>query len=997
MEAKYKCENCDYTTNRKNDFSKHKKRKVPCVGLPIDDYVKDTATEVAQRVAVQKVKELLCDTTTMNSQNRMTQEERNRMTEKIKSKLSSGESDTRSSSASGSSITRNGSSSPKSEQRIPMINMDDEDGVYRTPVTLPEPVPEPEKKSKGKKSKTKKNESSDLSESNKPEKKSSRKKKNKDDESNLLELINEEKNAIFKEKDLIKKVMKWMKWAHDLYHKAAIKKLKSNDVYKDLSYLLFLKFLPDLIDSKIPSLKDINYYKDNPKVKPYMMQLLSLEKLIDQGVDLFGEQLNSIMEHVLGYHENTKELFENVKLNADYRDTFEVSKVLITNLKDVKLSNMTLDVKNIMHEHLTNKYAQQGKEFSQFLTPAHLIKLLLKLQTTLFPDFNPKNIYDPTIGCGSLVLKACKLYNIDASNIYGREIDKDIYQKCCLNMLLLFGELPKGIKLGNGYSNNTDEKYDYIISNPPFNGDVNFKDVLFDSNNVDDKPENNFPYKIPKKNHVLHYKNMYLYGISSDESTSSFTNEVMFLQHCLYKLPKEGVLNIIMSQGEWLFTTSKPEFISFRKFLVENFNLVAMILAPSNVFANAGSKTCVLYIKNNGPTQKISIYETDKKCIELNLVSTLLAKTMNKKNYSLLYKNYLEQKLTKDYEFKTIGELCEIKGGKFISNDISVDKLYPVYGGGDVSYYYNEYNRDGLNIKFGRTGINEKNFIQIIEGKYWLLDKGYTIHSKKIYEKFLFHWINNIRNEIYNILSGGQIQQGITIPQIKSIKVPIPPPEEQVQIGDVAHSLYQHIKKLEKLIEETKEIKRTFIYSYPFNKVTIFQHKLGNIVNIVRGPKHNVSEGKDEGKYPLLCSSTKEKVKWLDKYDYENYYIIIGMGGEFNIHYKKEFSISTDMIVLESKQSTIYRLKYIYYFMRYSSLFISKLYAGQTIEHLTIEKLFNIDIYTPSLWDQDKIIQELESQETQMDNAIKEYENMIKLYTGMYNNAYLKFRSSNPQ
>ena len=61
-------------------------------------------------------------------------------------------------------------------------------------------------------------------------------------------------------------------------------------------------------------------------------------------------------------------------------------------------------------------------------------------------------------------------------------------------------------------------------------------------------------------------------------------------------------------------------------------------------------------------------------------------------------------KLIKDYKLYTLGDIIEIKYGKrIIKKNNSIEQTeeykYPVYGGGDISFYTNEYNREGTTCK----------------------------------------------------------------------------------------------------------------------------------------------------------------------------------------------------------------------------------------------------------------------------------------------------------
>ena len=139
------------------------------------------------------------------------------------------------------------------------------------------------------------------------------------------------------------------------------------------------------------------------------------------------------------------------------------------------------------------------------------------------------------------------------------------------------------------------------------------------------------------------------------------------------------------------------------------------------------------------------------------------------------------------------------------------------------------------------------------------------------------------------------------------------------------------------------------------------------------------SYGKKEGIYPFITSS-QEITKYCDEPDYkDDNYIIIGAGGNPNIHYKHDFSCSGDCIVFKST-------KYIYYYLLNNINILEEGFKGATIKHISKEYIKNIKIPIPSLEQQKEIIEYLDilnintkSSNNKIEEIKKLNENYLKL------------------
>ena len=137
--------------------------------------------------------------------------------------------------------------------------------------------------------------------------------------------------------------------------------------------------------------------------------------------------------------------------------------------------------------------------------------------------------------------------------------------------------------------------------------------------------------------------------------------------------------------------------------------------------------------------------------------------------------------------------------------------------------------------------------------------------------------------------------------------------------------------------------------------------KIKDILEFKKKSKIKASEGLKRGKYNFYTSS-KEQNKFLDYYEYSNESIIIGTGGNANIHHSYgKFSVSTDCFVLENKAKEYFLLEYIYRYILKNIHILEKGFRGAGLKHISKEYLENIEVPIISLEKQKKLIKILEN------------------------------------
>lgn len=210
--------------------------------------------------------------------------------------------------------------------------------------------------------------------------------------------------------------------------------------------------------------------------------------------------------------------------------------------------------------------------------------------------------------------------------------------------------------------------------------------------------------------------------------------------------------------------------------------------------------------------QDIMELEENKKDILKGIESN---KNMRKKYMETMIMNATNKDINK---VMRLGDIINIDFGKRITKDKNGNDngKYPVYGGGDISYYTDVYNRNGMTCKISRFGISEKTCVMIIKGKYYLNDAGLTVCSKNIdivTNNYLWNYLILIKKSIFNTCRG-TAQEGLGIELFKILKIPVPPLYYQESIKKTLDNLDKLDESLNIILNDTNHyIKSAFLDS----------------------------------------------------------------------------------------------------------------------------------------------------------------------------------------
>ncbi len=119
------------------------------------------------------------------------------------------------------------------------------------------------------------------------------------------------------------------------------------------------------------------------------------------------------------------------------------------------------------------------------------------------------------------------------------------------------------------------QKFDYIVSNPPFKLDFSDYSAELDTKENHDRFFAGVPNVPPKKK-----ESMAIY--------------LMFLQHIIYSLKDDGKAAMVVPTG--FITAQSGIDKKIRQKLVNEKMLAGVISMPSNIFANTGTNVSILFI-----------------------------------------------------------------------------------------------------------------------------------------------------------------------------------------------------------------------------------------------------------------------------------------------------------------------------------------------------------------------------------------------------------------
>ncbi|WP_010281095.1 type I restriction-modification system subunit M [Bacillus timonensis] len=435
--------------------------------------------------------------------------------------------------------------------------------------------------------------------------------------------------------------------------------------YKDYMLgLMFYKFLSD---------KTLETFKLTSGLGQ-MTEFELVEEYIKAKAE-YGEQLDKMIQNVLGYYVSPEYLYQTwlkdinsgdfeLQKVTDSLNNFERTIAVSGDSSDFKglFSSSTLDLtdtalgsnlnersKNIKalillfadlnmvalqkgdilgdaYEYLIGQFAMEsGKKAGEFYTPRQVSEVMAQI---VAKSSDIKSIYDPTVGSGSLLLTVSKHLDEDDQkhmNYYGQEKNTATYNLTRMN-LLLHGVRPEKMTIKNGDTLSQDwpedperpnegVQFDAVVMNPPYSA----------------KNWNKEGLKVSDPRFEVA-------GVLPPDSKGDFA----FLLHGLFHLGQNGTMAIVLPHGVLFRGSAEGEI---RKRLLEKNYIDTIIGLPSNLFTNTGIPVVVIILKKNRKVgEPVLIIDASHSFIKVGKQNVL-----QEKNISKIVDTYIKRREEKGY------------------------------------------------------------------------------------------------------------------------------------------------------------------------------------------------------------------------------------------------------------------------------------------------------------------------------------------------------------
>ncbi len=314
---------------------------------------------------------------------------------------------------------------------------------------------------------------------------------------------------------------------------------------------------------------------------------------LDDFIEDLQQILNNIERSTMGTEseEDFDKLFSEINLNHDkLGKTMNARAELIAKVLkhldkiDFQLGNSQIDVLGDAYEYLISQFASgAGKKAGEFYTPQEVSIILSRIVTS--GKKRIKDVYDPTCGSGSLLLRVAHYAEVD--RYFGQEMNNTTYNLARMNMILHDVHFDRfDLKQEDTLKEpqHLEYRFEAVVANPPFS-------AKWDG---DDNPLNAQDERFSQ------------YGRVAPKGTADYA----FITHMIYQLADNGTMAVVMPHGA-LFRSGAEGVI--RKHLISEQNyLDAVIGLPANLFYGAGLPACILVFKKCRTTDDVLFIDASK-------------------------------------------------------------------------------------------------------------------------------------------------------------------------------------------------------------------------------------------------------------------------------------------------------------------------------------------------------------------------------------------------
>ncbi len=278
------------------------------------------------------------------------------------------------------------------------------------------------------------------------------------------------------------------------------------------------------------------------------------------------------------------------------RDNF--CKALINKLIEFSFEYMfgqKYDFFATIFEYLIKDYnSDSGGKYAEYYTPHAVARIMAAIMVDPNETLRGVKCYDPSAGSGTLLMNLAHAIGERNCSIFSEDISQKSSNMLRLNLVLnnLSQSIPNIIKgntiLEPSYFN---EKFDYIVSNPPFK--LDFSDFRNDLEK--DSNKERFFAGIPK---------------IPNKDKDKMSIYLLFIQHIMFSMSSKGKAAVVVPTG--FITAQSGIEKKIREALIDRKMLRGVVSMPSNIFASTGTNVSVLFLDRQADMEHIVFVDASK-------------------------------------------------------------------------------------------------------------------------------------------------------------------------------------------------------------------------------------------------------------------------------------------------------------------------------------------------------------------------------------------------
>lgn len=249
-------------------------------------------------------------------------------------------------------------------------------------------------------------------------------------------------------------------------------------------------------------------------------------------------------------------------------------------------------------EYLIKDYNKDFGKYAEYYTPHAIASIIARIMVQ--GDVRNVTVYDPAAGSGTLVLALAHQIGEQNCTIFTQDISAKSNEFLRLNLILnnlvhSLGNVVHDDTLVSPRHLNARKnglaKFDYIVSNPPFNMDFS-----------DNQPE------LASQKHAERF----FAGVPTipKKDKDGMAVYQLFVQHILYSLGTKGKAAIVVPTGFLTATSGIPKKI--REYMVKERMIRGVISMPSNIFANTGTNVSILFLDRENTDGNVVLMDASK-------------------------------------------------------------------------------------------------------------------------------------------------------------------------------------------------------------------------------------------------------------------------------------------------------------------------------------------------------------------------------------------------